>query len=145
MTNVTYRDGIATITTRTSTTEVHVSAAAHQVRLGEIAATSFDTLALAAGYEALERERDALREELAAARAGTIGKEHGKVMQDARGMIAELRTMAAEFMDVYDSGNAPDGTTDEGLRDAIAKAEHWLICDSTAATARAKVLKGSAP
>jgi len=144
MSAVTFRDGIATITTRTGMAEVHVAAAAHLVRHGELAATSFDILALAAGYEALERERDALRAELEAARAGTIGREHAEAMQRARKVIAELRQVGERFFEVYDKGDAPDSGLDNAFRGKLSDADHWLICDSTDATARAKVLKGGA-
>jgi hypothetical protein len=144
MNAVTFRDGIATITTRTGMAEVHVSAAAHLVRQGELAATSFDILALAAGYEALERERDALRAELAAARAGTIGREHAEAMQCARKVIAELRQASDAFFEVYDQGEAPDSGLDDALRGKLGEADYWLLCDVSAATARVKLLEGGA-
>ena len=144
MTQTTYSDGIATILTRTRKTEVHVSVAAsiileHGSVMGRPSAT--DARALAAGFLHLERENAALREELAAARAGQVGREWAEQMQGARAVIANLRRDAAEFLEVYDRGDAPDQETDDALRKGVSEAENWLVCDVHACAVRAKILK----
>jgi intracellular sulfur oxidation DsrE/DsrF family protein len=136
-------DDVAIIITRASETKVHVSATAHLVKQGE-PYTATDVLALAAGVEALQQERNRLREELDAARAGEIGREHAEALQGARKVIAELREAGVAFFEVYDQGEAPDSGLDDAFRKKVDTADRWLVSDSTAAMARAKVLKGGA-
>jgi hypothetical protein len=147
MSQVTYRDGVATIITRTRKTEVHVSVTAaiileHGSVLGRPSST--DARALAAGFLHLERENEALRAELKTARAGAIGREYAEAMQCARKVIAELRQAGVAFFEVYDQGDAPDSGLDTALRDRLGDADHWLLRDFNAAIERAKVLKGGA-
>jgi hypothetical protein len=144
MSSVTYRDGIATITTRTSKIEVDVDATAHLIQRAEVSPTAADTIALATGYLHLDAENKALRGELEAARAGTIGKEHAEEMHGARKVIAELRQAGEAFFEVYDQGDAPDSGLDTAFRDKLGEADHWLLCDVRAAGVRAKLLKGGA-
>jgi hypothetical protein len=144
MSAVTYRDGVAIITTPTKFTTVHLTAMSRSIMDGFVDRSSAVTRALACGYLAVEAERDALHEELKAARAGEIGREHATEMQNARAALANLRQAGQLFLEVYDRGDAPDGDVDEKLRDAMADAEGWLIHDCNAASARAKVLKGGA-
>ncbi|SDC66512.1 hypothetical protein SAMN05428966_10268 [Massilia sp. PDC64] len=146
MIGVTYRDGVAIVSDRARTTEVHVSIAADLIHQGEdIEVVKADVLALAAGYRALEAERDALREELAAARAGEIGKEHATDMQNARVTISKLSGAVDRFLEIYDTGNAPDSVQESELRDALSDAGSWLLHDVNAARVRAKLLKGGTP
>lgn len=143
-TNIIYRDGVATITTPTRKTEINVALTARLAIAGDLGRPSAtDTKALAAGYEALSAEHKALHAELAAARAGTIGKEHAEAMQGARKVLAELRQAGEQFFAVYDQGDAPDSGLDNAFRDKLGEAENWLIADSTAATARVKLLRGT--
>jgi len=148
MSQVTYRDGVATITTPSSKTEIDVALTSGLILagdVGDIVRTSvLDTVALAAGFAHLSRENDALRDELAAARAGVIGREHASEMQNARAALAKLNGAVDRFMQVYDTGNAPDSVQEEELRDALSDVCAWLIHDSSAAIERAKVLKGGA-
>jgi hypothetical protein len=108
--------------------------------MGRLSAT--DARAMAVGFLHMEREVQRLAEELNAARAGTVGKEHAEAMQGARRVIAELRQAGEAFFEVYDQGDAPDSGLDNALREKLGDAEHWLLLDSGAATARARVLEG---
>lgn len=145
MIGVTYRDGVAIVSDRARTTEVHVSITADLIHQGEdIDIVKADVLALAAGYRALEAERDALLEEVSAARAGMIGREHAETMQGARKVIAELRQAGDAFFEVYDQGDAPDSGLDNALRDKLGEAEVWLLRDVGASVKRERVLEGGA-
>lgn len=142
MSTVTYRDGVATIMTRTRKTEVHVQLTADLAVRGELDRPGdTDAKALAAGYLHLEAENKALRAELEAARAGTIGREHAEAMHGARKVIAELCQAGEAFFEEYDKGDGPDGVA---LRGAMGAADTWLLCDVSAARGRAQMLKGGA-
>lgn len=69
--SATYLDGVATVTDLARVITVSVPHAVALILGGhDYPPTRVDLLALAAGYKAVVAERDALREELAAARAG---------------------------------------------------------------------------
>jgi hypothetical protein len=144
MTTTTYYDGVATTITPTRKIEVWCEPTAQSALEGNLGpARMSDMRALAAGYLALLDENERLAAELAAARAGQIGREHAKAMQGARSVIADLRQAGEAFFEVYDRGDAPDSITDGEFRARLASADHWLLCDSGAATARSKILKGN--
>jgi hypothetical protein len=141
--DVTYKNGIAIVVTPARTTQVNVAATADLYIKGcSIRASKTDALALAVGYIAMAEENRHLASELAAARAGQIGKDSASAMQDARKAVANLRYAADVFMDIYDTGNAPDSAAEGALRNAIGEAEHWLVLDASAAGDRYKILGG---
>ena len=141
MTQTTYSDGIATIITKIRKAEVSVALTAQAALDGALGRPDmFDVRALSAGYLALRDENARLREELAAARAGQVGREWAEQMQDARAVIANLRRDAAEFLEIYDCGDAPQKAIDDAFREAVSAAAYWLVCDSHACAVRAKIL-----
>lgn len=144
MMTATYNAGVALIVHRTGQTQIVVSAAADVILAGEGVVDARDAMAVAAGYLALVEQVRDMRAELAAARAGTIGVEHATAMQDARWHLAGLHQACRVFLEVYDKGDAPDDKVDRLLRESNGMVENWLVADSTAAIARAKVLKGGA-
>jgi lambda repressor-like predicted transcriptional regulator len=142
---VSYENGVATITTKTRQSMVHVAVVADLAMQGMIERTSrTEVLALSAGFLAMKAQRDQLQAELDAARAGQVGKGQAQDMQDARKVIADLRRAGDSFFEVYDQGDAPDSGLDNALRDTLREAENWLVRDVHAASVRAQVLKGGA-
>lgn len=142
MADATYRDGVATIITPSRKIQINVELTARLALQGQLgSARMSDMRALAAGFLALQAESAKLREELAAARAGQIGREWAEQMQGARAVIANLRRETEEFLEVYDRGVAPDAERDNALRAAANEAESWLVCDVHACAVRAKILK----
>jgi hypothetical protein len=142
-TAATYRDGIATIITATRKTEVNVPVTADVFLDGPtLRPTKTDVVALSIGYRTLAAENKRLKDELTAARAGQLGKEHAMAMQEARVIIAGLNAAAEQFLGVYDEGNAPESDLDSALRDKITDAQSWLLNDVNDCMARQKILKG---
>lgn len=139
MSAVTIRDGVATITTPTRRTEVHLADTAQMFVDGlGLRPSKTDLLALSTGYLELEKQVDLLQAELKAARSGTIGVEHATAIQEARNVLANINKAAGDFMEEYDKGDGPSGVE---LRDALGDVEHWLLRDVNACFERAKVLK----
>ena len=142
MSAVTVRNGVVTIATCARSTDVNLLATAEGIfNIRSDAMADTNVLALSAGYLELARQVAALQAELAAARAGAIGKEHAAAMHGARKALADLNKVTGDFLEVYDSGEGPDSMT---LRDALGAAEMWLLGDVKAAGQRAKLLEGGA-
>lgn len=69
------------------------------------------------------------------------GVEHAQDMQGARGVIAHLARAAQDYQEGVSSGNGPSDKVERGLVDAIARANQWLVQDTTAAFVRIAIMR----